>query len=143
MRRVVSADPDGPVDSDWIAVVVPHETGVRYQHQYGGTACRQMLVEGYLVPLSAPDALSGLRLYFEGDLNGTGTWNYSWPSDEVDRVAQLVGLVAMWESTGEGQQAGMPLALSLDVSRLGDADEAHLPVLTPDGAGWLIWNNSD
>ncbi|WUO43891.1 DUF6210 family protein [Streptomyces sp. NBC_00285] len=31
----------------------------------------------------------------------------------------------------------------LDESRLAEADEAWVPVLTPDGPGVLTWENSD
>ncbi|WP_328753160.1 DUF6210 family protein [Streptomyces sp. NBC_00285] len=33
--------------------------------------------------------------------------------------------------------------LLLDESRLAEADEAWVPVLTPDGPGVLTWENSD
>lgn len=101
-----------------------------------------MLVEGYLVPLSAPDALSGLRLYFEGDLNGTGTWKTT-----HGPATRLIALRSLWAWLRCGSQqvrANRRVCpwCSVSTSRLGDADEAHLPA-TPDGAGWLIGNNSD
>jgi hypothetical protein len=33
--------------------------------------------------------------------------------------------------------------LKLDESRIAEADEAWVPVLTPDGSGVLMWFNSD
>ena len=36
----------------------------------------------------------------------------------------------------------MPHPLLLDEQHLGDADEAWVPVLTPDGPGVLVWPNS-
>lgn len=57
--RFVFLDPAGTAGL-WLYVVVQAETGVSYQQQYGGIACRQGQVEGYLVPLSAPAALDAL-----------------------------------------------------------------------------------
>jgi hypothetical protein len=36
-----------------------------------------------------------------------------------------------------------PHPLRLDERHLSDADEAWVPVLTPDGPGILVWSNSD
>ncbi|MGW9028169.1 DUF6210 family protein [Streptomyces sp. NPDC055722] len=36
-----------------------------------------------------------------------------------------------------------PTALVLDESRLAEIDEAWVPVVTPDGPGVLVWENSD
>ncbi|MFF7677589.1 DUF6210 family protein [Actinacidiphila glaucinigra] len=45
-----------------------------------------------------------------------------------------------WASDGTSEQ---PHALRLDESRIRDADEAWVPVITPDGAAVLVWFNSD
>jgi hypothetical protein len=53
---------------------------VVYQQQYGGTACMQGQVEGYLLPVrgmpagGCEEALAMLREIFERDLGGAG-----WP----------------------------------------------------------------
>ena len=61
-RRYVSLDPDGMAGgTGWLYVVVRAQTGVFYKQQYGGTACRQGQVEGFLVPVYGPDSLTGLR----------------------------------------------------------------------------------
>ncbi|MFI8456658.1 DUF6210 family protein [Kitasatospora sp. NPDC085464] len=39
--------------------------------------------------------------------------------------------------------SGRPPWLQLDESRIGEADEAWVPVITPDGPGVLVWLNSD
>lgn len=55
-HRVVVLDPDGTAPR-WALVVVEWPTGVRCEHQYGGTANRQGDVEGYLVPVNGTEAL--------------------------------------------------------------------------------------
>jgi hypothetical protein len=80
----VSLDPDGWLaGAGWLYVVVRAETGVIYQQQYGGTACRQGRVEGFLVPVFGLKGLSLLRELFEGHFGGAGTWSYRWQADEV------------------------------------------------------------
>jgi hypothetical protein len=70
-KRSVRLDPFET--GDWLAAVIQAATGVVYAQQYGGTACRQGRVQGYLVPLVGTlDALAELRAVFEGDLGGTG-----------------------------------------------------------------------
>ncbi|MGY0059060.1 DUF6210 family protein [Streptomyces sp. LZ34] len=138
-QRFVFLDPDGAPE-DWIYVVVEAATGVYYQQQYGGTACRQGAVEGYLVPVFAPDALDGLCEMFEGHFRGAGTWNHPWTPDELARLREVVEGVTFWVCDGTNE---VPHPLRLDEDRLGEADEAWIPVATPDGQGVLLWCNSD
>jgi hypothetical protein len=138
-RRYVPLDPYG-TGNDWLYVVVHAPTGVFYEQQYGGTACRQGKAEGFLVPLTGPRALAGLRELFEGHFRGAGTWGHGWADAELDGLRELVGDVPYWQSDGTREQVH---ALRLDESRLGEADEAWLPVITPDGPGLLLWPNSD
>ncbi|MEV7211827.1 DUF6210 family protein [Kitasatospora cineracea] len=139
-RRFVFLDPDGMSAGGWLYAVVEARTGVCYQQQYGGTACRQGQVEGFLVPLSGPDALDALRGLFERHFRGAGTWNHQWPEDERGRLREAVESVAYWASDGTSEE---PHALRLDESRIREADEAWVPVITPDGPGVLVWFNSD
>ena len=138
-RRFVFLDPDGMIGG-WLYVVVEAPTGVFYQQQYGGTACRQGQVEGFLVPVAGADALDALRQLFEQDFRGAGTWNYQWPDEELDRLRQIVGGISYWACDGHSEQ---PHALRLDEGRIREADEAWIPVTTPDGPGVLVWFNSD
>jgi hypothetical protein len=124
----------------WLYVVVEANTGVFYQQQYGGTACRQGQIEGFLVPLFGPDELDALRELFEKHFGGAGTWNYRWSDDERDRLREVVGVLRYWASDGTTEE---PHALRLDESRIGEADEAWVPVITRDGPGVLVWFNSD
>jgi len=138
-RRFVFLDPDG-MAGGWLYVVVVARTGVFYQQQYGGTACRQGQLEGFLVPVFGPDALDALRLLFENTFRGAGTRNYTWPDDERDALRAIIEDVSYWASDGHTEQ---PHNLRLDESRIRDADEAWVPVITPDGPGTLLWFNSD
>ncbi|MFF7211919.1 DUF6210 family protein [Streptomyces sp. NPDC008238] len=138
--RFVFLDPDGTGAGGWLYAVVEARTGAVYQQQYGGTACRQGQVEGFLVPLAGPDGLAALRELFEGDFRGAGTWNHTWPDDERDRLRFAVRAVRYWASDGTTEQ---PHALRLDESRIREADEAWVPVITPDGPAVLVWSNSD
>jgi len=140
-RRYVFLDPDGMDDgTGWLYVVVRSVTGVFYQQQYGGTACRRGQVEGFLVPVFGPDSLVGLRELFEGHFRGAGTWNHQWPDDELDSLRKSVQGISYWACDG---QTATPHELQLDEQQLRDADEAWVPVLTPDGPGVLVWFNSD
>jgi hypothetical protein len=124
----------------WLYVIVQAETGVFYQQQYGGLACRQGQIEGFLVPMAGVDAVDALCELFEKDFGGAGTGNNSWPDDERDRLARIVADISLWASDGHTEE---PHALRLDESRMREADEAWVPVLTPDGPGVLVWSNSD
>ncbi|MFJ9693834.1 DUF6210 family protein [Kitasatospora sp. NPDC101183] len=138
-RRFVTLDQDDTADG-CLHVVVEAPTGVHYRQQYGGTACRQGRVEGFLVPLSGPDAAAALRRLFEEDLGGVGTWGHAWPEAERARLRGIVESIPYWVSDGHTEERG---ALSLDESRISEADEAWVPVVTPDGPGVLVWPNSD
>ncbi|MEU9792807.1 DUF6210 family protein [Streptomyces sparsogenes] len=138
-QRFVFLDPDG-ASEDWLHVVVQAATGVTYQQQYGGTACLHGQVEGYLVPVFAPDALEGLCELFEGHFQGAGTWHHPWTDEELARLRELVADVTFWACDGRNEKPG---PLRLDEDRLAEADEAWLPVTTPDGPGVLLWCNSD
>jgi hypothetical protein len=124
----------------WLYAVVRASTGVCYQQQYGGTACRQGQVEGFLVPVLGPLGLGRLRELFEGHFKGAGAWNHRWSREELDNLREAVRGICYWESDGLNET---PHSLRLDEQRLTDADEAWVPVLTPDGPGILVWFNSD
>ncbi|MBB1254060.1 DUF6210 family protein [Streptomyces alkaliterrae] len=138
-RRYVYLDPDG-MDGEWLHVIVEAPTGVVYQQQYGGTACRQGRLEGFLVPLTGADALDALRELFEEHFRGAGTRNHSWSAEEQERLRLIVEDVPYWFCDGRDEE---PRTLSLDQGRMHGTDEAWIPVTTPDGPGVLVWLNSD
>ncbi|MET8625440.1 DUF6210 family protein [Kitasatospora sp. NPDC004669] len=140
-RRFVFLDPDGTAGgSGWLYVIVAAPTGVHYQQQYGGTACRQGQAEGFLVPLFGPDALAALRELFEREFRGAGTWNHPWSDGELDTLREIVRGLSYWACDGHTEE---PHDLRLDESRVREIDEAWVPVITPDGPGLLVWANSD
>ncbi|MFJ8038931.1 DUF6210 family protein [Kitasatospora sp. NPDC096147] len=141
-RRHVALDPDGMSAGGWLFVVVEAGTRVVYHQQYGVVTCRQGQVEGFLVPLHGPEQLAALRELFEGHFGGAGTWGYRWPEGDAEggRLRAAVEAVQYWASDGTVEA---PYPLRLDESRIGEADEAWLPVVTPDGPGVLVWFNSD
>lgn len=144
-RRYVFLDPDGTQGRDWSYVIVRAPTGICYEQQYGGTATRSGHVEGYLVPVRSAPALADLRTFFERDLRGSGAEGRSWPEEDLRRLRGAVERILFWESSPgpEGVNGRGPQALVLDESRLADLDEAWIPVLTADGPGILVWQNSD
>jgi hypothetical protein len=100
-------------------LLVPAKTGITYEHQYAGTACEQVSVEGFLVPVSVQNIQTDTDLDF---------WSI------VHAIPQ------MQVYFGEGSSA-----LELDKHSLReDDDEAFIPVkCSPWGKCWLIWENSD
>jgi hypothetical protein len=135
LHRRIFIDPDGTLP-DYVLLIMRAPTGIIYEQQCGGTATRQLEAEGFLVPV-ADVALPALRALFEGTFHGTGTWNYRWPDAEISRLRDAVASIPYWTETGDRT------FLRLDEPQLADADEAWIPVLTPDGPAILTWPNSD
>ncbi|WP_373861898.1 DUF6210 family protein [Actinomadura hibisca] len=71
---------------------------------------------------------------------GAGTWDHRWTDAERGRLREIVAGIRYWTCDGLNER---PHALRLDEDRIGEADEAWVPVLTPDGPGMLVWHNSD
>lgn len=127
-------------------VVIEHPTGITYHQQYGGTACRHAGIEGFLVPVHAPDSLAELRRVFEEDLRGAGAWagiGFTWPPELLARVVRAVEEIDYWptENAARTDSGDEPEVLRFDPLR--DFDEAWIGVQTSDGPGVLIWRNSD
>jgi hypothetical protein len=145
-RRYVFLDPDGGQSTrDRLYVIVHAPTGVLYEHQYGGTANHLARYEGFLVPVAVGDGLAELVTLFRRDLRGSGIGDLPWPDDLLRRLRDAVGKISYWESaaTAEGLDSIRPHPLKLDETRLSEADEAWVPVVTVDGPAMLIWANSD
>lgn len=137
----VFIDPSGFLLHPWMAVLVRARTGVTYSHQTGGVACLPRKLEGYYVPVFDQIAYDSLRSIFEVTLEGAGMSqsNAHWAGPLLERLRQAVTLVRMDPSAGGPGEA----PLVLDESRLDEIDEAWVPVVSPDGPGVLIWENSD
>ncbi|MEV5568540.1 DUF6210 family protein [Spirillospora sp. NPDC052269] len=77
----------------------------------------------------------------EGHFRGAGTWNFTWPDEqERAKLHDLVEDITYWACDGQSEE---PYLLKVDADRIREADEAWIPVLTPDGPGTLLWYNSD
>ncbi|MFF2097100.1 DUF6210 family protein [Streptomyces sp. NPDC058202] len=139
-KRRVFLDID-ETGSGWLFVVVAAPTGVIYQTQGGGYGCLPYEQEGYLLPFYVPGADAGLNDLFVGALKSCGSRRLDWPPNLLDRLRREVADLHIWGSAN--QDDGSPTPLALDESRLAETDEAWVPVLTPDGPGILVWQNSD
>ncbi|ANP55210.1 hypothetical protein J2Z21_003289 [Streptomyces griseochromogenes] len=140
-RRYIFLGPDGTgADQGWAFVVVAAETGVVYQAQGGGFGCVQYAQEGYLIPLFGQGLDDELKEIFVGELKGRGSRGMDWPEELLGR---LRAAVAFHVHGSTNRNDLFPAPLTLDESRLAEVDEAWVPVLTPDGPGVLIWENSD
>ncbi len=139
--RDVFIDPSGFLPSPWMAVLVEAPTGVTYSHQTGGVACVPRQLEGYYVPVFDKNAYHSLRSIFEVTLEGAGTSRHDvpWDGPLLERLREAVALVRMDPSAGGPGE--VPLALN--ESELRGIDEAWVLVMSPDGPGVLIWDNSD
>lgn len=131
---------DGETSEGIMHVLVPRGTGLVYQHQYGGYRCLHAEVEGFLVPVWAdPQARSALDELFLIELrkDGMSFIRGSQRDDLVRRVDEACQ--GVWYR-GEGDREA---PLKVDLTRADELDEAWVPVLTPDGPGYLVWINSD
>jgi Family of unknown function (DUF6210) len=128
---------DGDEPEDLMQVVVMADSDLIYRQQYGGYACRHAEAEGFLVPAWAhPEARKALDDLFLVELGKGGV-----PENRRNEVVERVGvaLQRVWYR-GTGDRAAV---LRIDLSRADELDEAWIPVLTPDGPGYLAWINSD
>ena len=118
-------------------VLVPSETGLVYEHQYGGLSSRHAEVEGFLVPVRArPAAREALDQLFLVDLGGNGVRDDD-RSEAVSRVGDAIRRI-LYRGTDDRMAP-----LRIDEGRVNELDEAWVPVLTPDGPAYLTWINSD
>ncbi|MFJ3673123.1 DUF6210 family protein [Streptomyces sp. NPDC090106] len=138
--RYVFLDPDG-TGQGWAHLVVAAPTGVVHQTQGGGHGCVPYEQEGYLIPLFGRNLTEDLEALFVGELKGWGTRGRQWPDGLLARLRSAVAAFHVYGSAHRDDTWPAPLAL--DESRLAKADEAWVPVLTPDGPGYLTWENSD
>jgi hypothetical protein len=118
-------------------VLVPAETGLVYEHRYGGFSCRHAEIEGFLVPAWAhPDAKEALDALFLADLGGNGVR----PDDRSDALGRVGDALRLIWYRGTGDRMA---PLQIDEERADELDQAWVPVLTPDGPAYLAWTNSD
>nr|WP_206326981.1 DUF6210 family protein [Streptomyces sp. S3(2020)] len=94
-------------------VVVAAPTGVVYQNQGGSYGCIPYEQEGYLLPVFGRD--------LDDELKGWGAGGLDWPEELLARLGK---------------------AVAVQIYGSADRDDTW-PVLTPDGPGFLAWENSD
>jgi len=138
--REVFVDQSGFLLHPWMAVLCQADTGIRYSHRTSGVRCLSRSMDGYYVPVFNRETLACLRSLFEEEREGQGARQ----GPEVltpyrERIRDAVSQVRMDSSVGGPGE----VPLQLDYSRFGEADEAWIPVVTPNGPGVLIWENSD
>ena len=128
---------DGGAPEQNMLVLVPGESGLVYEHQYGGVSCRHVEIEGFLVPAWAQaEAREALDQLFLVDLGGSGVRDEG-RSEALRTAGDAIGQI--WYS-GTGDRMA---PLQIDEARAHELDEAWVPVLTPDGPAYLAWVNSD
>ncbi|MEU0031956.1 DUF6210 family protein [Streptomyces sp. NPDC006335] len=81
-----------------------------------------------------------LKEIFADELKGSGSRGPPWPPELLDRMRSAVTLHVHGSANRDDLWPAPPV---LDASRPAEADEAWVPVLTPDGPGVLTWENSD
>lgn len=138
-RRRVFLDLEGN-DNGTVFVIVAAPTGVVYEVQGGGHGCVPYELEGYLLPVPGSGLDEELKGIFMGELQGAGAKGLAWPPPLLERLRAAVALHVYGSANRDDL---CPAPLVLDESRLAGADEAWVPVLTPDGPGVLVWENSD
>lgn len=142
MTKIVAIDPDGT--QDWgLFVIVDARTGTMYEVQCGGHSTVQRSTEGYLVPVGDAIAARPLREFFADAFSGNPppTGGNHWSANQLDELAGIVARVPYWSMTEDGTYQRS--LLKLDKGRMSEITEAWIPVDTLDGAGTLIFKNSD
>jgi hypothetical protein len=123
-------------------LVVEAPTGVEWTQQTGGVACQHPVVEGYVVPLEAPQMimaeLSSITLNHYYGLK-------SIKGQALQRLRAAVRALEVSVSDDRGKFGWKDHRITLDVSRFKhqDAGEAWIPVNSVLGKGWLTFENSD
>jgi hypothetical protein len=134
LRFTLPVGGDSPEQN--MLVLVPSNTGLVYEHQYGGSSCRRVEIEGFLVPAWAhPEAKGALHQLFSADLGGSGVRDEH-RSEAVRKVGDAVRRI-WYRGTGDRMAP-----LQIDEELTHEIDEALVPVLTPDGPALLVWTNS-
>lgn len=142
IRKVVAIDPDGT--QDWgLFVILDARTSTMYEVQCGGPSTLQRSAEGLLVPVGDAIAARPLREFFADAFRGNPppAGGSEWSEAQLDEVAGIVGRVPYWSRRDDGSDRRSMLKLNRE--RVSEMTEAWIPVETSDGAGILIFKNSD
>ncbi len=165
-KHYVFLDPDGTFGGTyrrgWIAVIVEAPTGVIYANQCHGISTAVMSVEGFLVPLGGvksdvddePQLIDPRELtdVFHGNTGdpcrdggdaGCAQTGPGLPRKLRKVLANRVSEIPFWVNHPDDDSRTRRVPLELDLRREGEILEAWVPVLTPLGAGMLVWGNCD
>ncbi|WP_084473720.1 DUF6210 family protein [Deinococcus ficus] len=141
-RAYVFLDPDGSQGAG-VVVVVQAPTGVIYASQVGGGANEERCVEGFAIPLFAPQHLAALVSFF-GRYGGNPPSSEAscarWQDRNLQALAEIVGQMPLWHTSRTKDE---PAFLEFDRARLPELTEGWIPVITPYGPGILMHQNGD
>jgi hypothetical protein len=133
----VFLDPDGTIGDFGLLLVVRASTGVTYAHQCGGLATEIQKAEGFPVPLHPQDQ-AGLKAFFD---RYHGNPPMVWEKDELKELARIVACIHAFRTTADDDDTRANL--TLDDGRIEELTEGWVPVISPMGAGVLVFQNSD
>jgi hypothetical protein len=138
-------DPDGTGEFG-LLVAVEAPTGAVYWHQCAGYLCSQRHVEGFAVPLGTRQAAQELIDFFAREFKG---WpppvsrKEPWNEANLAELEAVVTKIPYWHCEPENRREDRSGPLRLDRSRVDEITEAWVPVVTLDGPGILMFENSD
>ncbi|MEU9916478.1 DUF6210 family protein [Streptomyces sp. NPDC051001] len=111
-------------------MVVAAPTGVVYRTQGGGTRLCAVRAGGLSDPRVRSALDHELKQIFVRELREWGSRGLEWPQELLARLRKAVAVHLYGSARCDDT---WPSPLVLDESRLAEADEAWVPVLTPDG----------
>ena len=141
----VYLDPDGTGEFG-LLVVVEAPTGVVYWHQCAGYMCSQRHAEGFVVPLGDRTAAEEIIAFFAKEFSGwppPSAGDEPWNERNLSELDGIVAKIPYWHRTPERRRDEKRGLLKLDRSRVDEITEAWVPVVTLDGPGILVFENSD
>jgi hypothetical protein len=138
----VFLNPDGTQEKA-LYLLVEHLTGVTYAHQCAGYLTQTREAQGFLIPIGGPKMAQPLMEWFWKTFHGNSYEPATqWKEAHLAELKELVSQVVCWHSTTEAHHDER-LFLQLDESRLSECTEGWVPVQTPYGSGFLVFENCD
>ncbi len=139
VKHQVILDPDGTEDN-FLAVIVPFETGIVYENQVGGFLNELRMMERFLIPIVFKTLADEIYTWFENECHGNA-YLTEWTQDRLDRLDKLLGNIPCWQT--DSSKSTDRVMLRLDRSQLAALTEAWIPVISPYGEAILASKNSD
>lgn len=143
-KKYIFIDPDGTFDN-WIYLLVENQTNIVYSSQCNGTDNEIRYLEGFLIPIGGDVYDVGMNQKIDIDRfvnifkkkSKFQTNNFN-----IEELKKIIENITIWYSE-EIDGNDVRNYLMLNESRINEAVEAWIPVLTPWGDGVLVWKNSD